>query len=344
MHLDRYVDDIARQMAVAAAAGGPEAEALAERLVLPLRSAVRLALLEALSAAADELTLELAPGSVEVRLRGGEPSFVIDGVAATEPASVPDSAPSHATAEDAIAAEIDAAMRTFAAQDVQSTAIADEGGSARINLRMPDTLKSRVEAAALREGRSVNSWLVRAAAAALEPRGAHPPQRSQPPRRPPRLQARHRLGAVNERNTMKTFPTPTPIAITVEANFAEVQIVASDRSDTVVDVRPTDPDDHAHVQVAEATRVELLGDQLRVIAPKPSLMARILNSPSLDIVISLPRGSAVRADLGAGNVEATGTLGQCTVRTGAGNIRLGDTGSSRRAQRHRRHRRRQRHR
>ena len=56
-------------------------------------------------------------------------------------------------------------------------------------------------------------------------------------------------------------------------------------------------------------------------------MARILNSPSLDIVISLPTGSAVRADLGAGNVEATGTLGHCTVRTGAGNIRLGDTGS-----------------
>ena len=126
---------------------------------------------------------------------------------------------------------------------------------------------------------------------------------------------------------MATFPTPAPIAVTIEANFAEVQVVASDRSDTLVDVRPTDPDDRAHVEVAEATRVELLGDQLRVIAPKPSLMARILNSPSLDITISLPSGSAVRADLGAGNVEATGTLGHCTVHTGAGNIRLGDTGA-----------------
>jgi hypothetical protein len=126
---------------------------------------------------------------------------------------------------------------------------------------------------------------------------------------------------------MTTFPTPAPIAVTVEANFAEVQIVASERTDTVVDVRPTDPADRAHVQVAGATRVELLGDQLRVIAPKPSLMARILNSPSLDIVISLPTGSAVRADLGAGAIAATGTLGSCTVRTGAGNIRLGDTGA-----------------
>ena len=101
MHLDRYVDDIARQMAVAAAAGGPEAESLAERLVLPLRSAVRLALLDSLSAAADELTLELAPGSVEVRLRGGEPSFVIDGVTATPPATEPDPAPSTAPADHA---------------------------------------------------------------------------------------------------------------------------------------------------------------------------------------------------------------------------------------------------
>lgn len=126
---------------------------------------------------------------------------------------------------------------------------------------------------------------------------------------------------------MPTFPTPTPVAVTVEAHFAELQIVASDRSDTVVDVRPTDPDDRAHVEVAQATRVELLGDQLRVIAPKPSLMTRILNSPSLDITISLPTGSAVRAQLGAGNIAATGTLGDCTVTTGAGSIRLGDTGA-----------------
>ncbi|MGB7982624.1 MAG: hypothetical protein WCF36_17725, partial [Candidatus Nanopelagicales bacterium] len=149
MHLDRYVDDIVRQMAVTAAAGGPEAEAIAERLVLPLRSAIRLALLDSLSAAADELTLELAPGSVEVRLRGGEPSFVIEGVTATPPANEPGPAPLPAPADP-------------------PTVEADEGAT-RINLRMPDSLKARVEAAALREGRSVNAWLVRAAAAAIEP-------------------------------------------------------------------------------------------------------------------------------------------------------------------------------
>jgi hypothetical protein len=161
MQLDRYVDDIARQMAVTAAAGGPEAESLAERLVLPLRSAVRLALLDALSAAADELTLELAPGSVEVRLRGGEPNFVVEGVAATPPAADPDPAPVHAPADP-------------------PTGEPDEGAS-RINLRMPDSLKTRVEAAALREGRSVNAWLVRAAAAALEPSAPTPTSAPSPP-------------------------------------------------------------------------------------------------------------------------------------------------------------------
>ena len=162
MQLDRFVDDIARQMAVAAAAGGPEAESLAERLILPLRSAIRLALLESLSAAADELTLELAPGSVEVRLRGGEPSFVVAGVTATAPTSEPGPA------------ALPASVTTPALEP-------DEGASTRINLRMPDSLKARVEAAALREGRSVNAWLVRAAAAALEHATPMPPSAPSPP-------------------------------------------------------------------------------------------------------------------------------------------------------------------
>ena len=171
MHLDRYVDDITRHMAVAAAAGGPDAEALAERLVLPLRSAVRLALLDALSAAADELTLELAPGSVEVRLRGGEPSFVMQGVAAPSPAAVPD-------------------HRAPQASDDVPASEPDEGASSRINLRMPDSLKARVESAALREGRSVNAWLVRAAAAALDQAAPVPPSAPNPPAAPRRAARR----------------------------------------------------------------------------------------------------------------------------------------------------------
>ena len=65
----------ATSLAVAAAAGGPDAEALADRLTAPLDSAIRLALLEALSDAAEEITRELAPASVDVRLRGRDPKF-----------------------------------------------------------------------------------------------------------------------------------------------------------------------------------------------------------------------------------------------------------------------------
>lgn len=153
MLLSPYVETLRGELELAAAAGGEEGRAVAERLVAPLESAVRLMLLDALSAAADEITRELAPGSVELRLRGGEPSFVV--VPALEGASA---AP--AAAADVVAAP--------------PAAPEDEGATARFNLRLPEQLKARVEEAAARERLSVNSWLVRTAAAALAPGGERP--------------------------------------------------------------------------------------------------------------------------------------------------------------------------
>ena len=86
MDLTPYVENLRRELAVAADAGGEDARALAERLTAPLDSAMRLMLLDALSAAADEITRELAPGSVELRLRAGEPDFVVTAAPADEPA------------------------------------------------------------------------------------------------------------------------------------------------------------------------------------------------------------------------------------------------------------------
>ena len=77
MDLTQYVEHLRNDLAVTAAAGGEEAREVAERLTAPLDAAVRLMLLDALSAAADEITRELAPGSVELRLRSGEPGFVV---------------------------------------------------------------------------------------------------------------------------------------------------------------------------------------------------------------------------------------------------------------------------
>jgi len=148
MDLMPYVENLRRELAVAAEVGGPDARALAERLTGPLESAARLTLLEALSAAAGEITRDLAPGSVDVRLRGGDPAFVV-----TPPPAAPQ--------EDA------AGGRAETAPPVGPLP-GEDGGAVRMTLRLPDHLKARVEQAAGQQGISVNAWLVRAISAAFE--------------------------------------------------------------------------------------------------------------------------------------------------------------------------------
>ncbi|NUW35996.1 toxin-antitoxin system HicB family antitoxin [Nonomuraea sp. SMC257] len=152
MDLSPYVDHLRRELAIAAGAGGEEARALAERLAATLESASRLALLEALSAAADEITHDLAPGSVEVRLRGRDPAFVVTPPPSARPFD-----------EEG---EVGQAERPPAPPPPPD---ADEGGTSRISLRVPEHLKPRIEEAAARDGLSVNAWLVRAVSAALDP-------------------------------------------------------------------------------------------------------------------------------------------------------------------------------
>ena len=141
MDLQPYVDAVRHELSVAAAAGGPDAAELADRLGAPLDSALRLAILEALSEAAEEITRELAPGSVDVRLRGRDPAFVVT------------SAPSEAVAE--------------IPELVVSPETDDDGGTWRVTLRLPDNLRAGVDAAARGAGLSVNAWMVRAVATAL---------------------------------------------------------------------------------------------------------------------------------------------------------------------------------
>jgi hypothetical protein len=151
MDLLIYVDNIQRQLAVAAEAGGDDARALAERLIAPLDAAIRLTLQDALVAAVEEITRELAPGSVELRLRGRDPEFVVSPPPTDLPRDLP---PEPGSTSPGVLGG-------------KSTSF-DEGALSRINLRLPVQLKARVEQAADREGLSVNSWLVRAASAAVE--------------------------------------------------------------------------------------------------------------------------------------------------------------------------------
>jgi hypothetical protein len=155
MDLEPFVESIQYELVAAAQAGGEDARALAQRLLSPLESAIRLTLQDALVAAVDEITCDLAPGSVELRLRGRDPEFVV-----TPPP--PDPSGDDASRSDALDSRSARPLTPPAPGD------ADDSAMSRINLRMPDQLKARVEQAASGEGVSVNSWLVRAATAALE--------------------------------------------------------------------------------------------------------------------------------------------------------------------------------
>jgi hypothetical protein len=137
MELAPYIETLHRELTAAAEVGDDQVRRAAERLLGALDPAVRLVLIEALGAAAEQITAELAPGSVELRLRGRDPEFVVAMPAPLEPpAPPPPPSPPPVDPEDST--------------------------TARISLRLPDGLKVRIEEAAGSIGASVNSWLVHA--------------------------------------------------------------------------------------------------------------------------------------------------------------------------------------
>ncbi len=146
MQVSPHVEELQRQFLNAAATGGPETSEMAERLAVALEAAARLVILDALSEAAGEITRQLAPGSVDLRLRGRDVEFAVAQPAAepAEGAPVPRSQP--VTVEDD-----------------------DDSAASRTTVRLPDALKARAAQAAAAEGVSFNTWLVRIVAAAVEP-------------------------------------------------------------------------------------------------------------------------------------------------------------------------------
>ncbi len=155
MDLTPYLEGLRADLAAAAAPGGPEITRAAELLSNSLEPSARLALLEALSDAAAEITTGLNDATVEVRLRGREADLVVTQLAAFEPPAAPGPPP---------------------------PPLADGGGDlARLTLRMPEALKTHVEQSAAAEGISVNAWLVRAVTAAVSARPGGPPPPPPPP-------------------------------------------------------------------------------------------------------------------------------------------------------------------
>jgi hypothetical protein len=126
---------------------------------------------------------------------------------------------------------------------------------------------------------------------------------------------------------MPTFDTPEPISVTVEFAAGETRLMAGDRDTTTVQVRPRNTQSERDVRAAELTQVELADGRLLVKGPRPRAFGLFGRDGTIEVTIELPAGSQLRADAGAGAVHGVGRLGDCRVRTGLGNIHLGDTGT-----------------
>jgi hypothetical protein len=135
MDITPYVESLRRDLLAAAEAAGPEARAATERLAYALDPAARLALMEAISQAAAEITAELPDGGVDVRLNGRELEFAVHAPPAAAPSAPP---PPPAPADEA----------------------EEDGTVARITLRIPESVKVKAEELAARSGHSLNTWLV----------------------------------------------------------------------------------------------------------------------------------------------------------------------------------------
>jgi hypothetical protein len=127
---------------------------------------------------------------------------------------------------------------------------------------------------------------------------------------------------------MPTFDTPEPISVTVEFGVGDLRIVASDRTDTMVEVRPSDPAKKTDVTAAEQTRVEYAGGRLLIKAPKSWRQYTFRGGgESVDVQVELPAGSQLRGETGVAALRCRGRLGECRYKTGVGDIQLDQAGA-----------------
>jgi DUF4097 and DUF4098 domain-containing protein YvlB len=122
---------------------------------------------------------------------------------------------------------------------------------------------------------------------------------------------------------MPVFATPEPIYVTIELSMGDARIIASDRTDTVIEVRPRDDSKPSDIRAAEQTQVEYSSGRLLVKSRQRNFIGR---GGSVDLTVELPAGSHVQGDSGMGEFGCDGQLGECRFKTGMGNIRLDHTG------------------
>lgn len=127
---------------------------------------------------------------------------------------------------------------------------------------------------------------------------------------------------------MPTFETPEPISVAVELGVGDIRIVARDRRNTTVQVRPGDPSKKGDVIAAEQIQVEYANGRLVVKGPKGwRQWTPWRGGESISVQIDVPSGSRIVAETGVATLQCTGRIGECRYRTGAGDIRLEEAGS-----------------
>jgi DUF4097 and DUF4098 domain-containing protein YvlB len=131
--------------------------------------------------------------------------------------------------------------------------------------------------------------------------------------------------------SLSNFNTTAPIAVALDLYVADVRFAASDRTDTTVEVRPSNPGKAADVKAAESTRVEYddATRTLSIVSRKPR--SRFVNfsskrPESIGIVIQLPTDSDVRGEADLGDFQSDGVLGTVALKTGLGAVELAETG------------------
>lgn len=121
---------------------------------------------------------------------------------------------------------------------------------------------------------------------------------------------------------MGTFATPHPLSARIDLGSGSVRVRASDRIDTVVRVRPGNPASDADVQAAEQTRVDLVGDVLRISSPRRPRLLFFTGTVSVEVDVQLPTGSSLEVGCASGDVECSGVLGDVRIACRYGDVRV----------------------
>ena len=336
MDLGSYVEAVERQLLDTAEAGGDDARALAQRLVGPLDAAMRLALQDVLAAAAEEITTELAPGSVELRLRGRNLDLVV-----TPPRSL-DQGPDNGT----VRVTSDSWIRWRRGRFPPPKRVTMPPWLAS-TFACPTASRPASSGPPVPRGsRSIHGWCVRPPPRWNEPArtiGINEPRRV--PSASPAGHADHTApaGSLSPRTmymnqiiqstkgpiAMPTFDTPSPIAVDVEIGLGDIQIFATDRTDTVVDIRPSDPAKESDVVAAKKVRVEYSNGRLLIKAARSwKRYAPRGGHESIDVRIDLPAGSDFHGEAGIAGLRCSGPLGECHYKSGLGDIHVEQAGSA----------------